>query len=55
MVERAKVLEDSEEFERAIKDAERDPIKDVDLDDDEDKEELWACWWCLDNLYATRK
>ncbi|KAF5848046.1 hypothetical protein GGP41_009291 [Bipolaris sorokiniana] len=31
---------EAEEFERAIKDAERDPIKDVDLDDDEDKEEL---------------
>lgn len=31
---------EGEEFERAIKDAERDPIKDVDLGDEEDKEEL---------------
>jgi oxalate decarboxylase/phosphoglucose isomerase-like protein (cupin superfamily) len=31
---------EAKEFEKAIKDAERDPIKDVDLDEDEEKEEL---------------
>lgn len=31
---------EAEEFERAIRDAERDPIKDVEFDDEEEKEEL---------------
>jgi oxalate decarboxylase/phosphoglucose isomerase-like protein (cupin superfamily) len=31
---------EAKEFAKAIKDAERDPIKDVDLDDEEEKVEL---------------
>jgi oxalate decarboxylase/phosphoglucose isomerase-like protein (cupin superfamily) len=31
---------EAEAFEKAIRDAERDPIKDVDIDEDEEKEEL---------------